>query len=59
VLNYVGYELRWDVQCVVLASEVPTPCLGQSGRLGLSCWLKSKEFTKDAEDPIFEPEGVA
>ena len=56
VLNYVGYELRWDVQCVVEAAEVPSAILGQSGRLGLSCWTKSEELTKDAEDPIFDPE---
>jgi type VI secretion system protein ImpH len=56
VLNYVGYELRWDVQCVVEAAEVPAAVLGKSGRLGLSCWTKSQETTKDAEDPIFDPE---
>ena len=59
VLNYVGYELRWDVQCVVVAAEVPSASLGKSGRLGLSCWTKSQEFTKDAEDPIFDPENYA
>ena len=58
VLNYVGFEFRWDVQCVVEAQEVPEARLGQSGRLGFSCWIKSKAFTKDAEDPIFEPDGV-
>jgi type VI secretion system protein ImpH len=56
VLNYIGYELKWDVQCVVLASEVPSACLGQFGQLGQSCWTKSLDFTKDAEDPIFETE---
>jgi type VI secretion system protein ImpH len=59
VLNYIGYELKWDVQCVVLAAEVPSACLGTSGRLGLSCWTKSREFTKDAGDPIFDPENYA
>ena len=59
VLNYVGYELKWDVQCVVEAKEAPSACLGQSGRLGLSCWTKSKELEKDAEDPIFDPENYA
>jgi type VI secretion system protein ImpH len=56
VLNYIGYELRWDVQCVLLAKEVPAACLGKTGRLGLSCWTSSKPFTKDADDPIFDPE---
>lgn len=56
VMNYVGYELRWDVQCVVRADEVPAACLGRAGRLGLSCWTRSVAPTKDAEDPIFDPE---
>jgi type VI secretion system protein ImpH len=59
VLNYVGYELKWDVQCVVEAAEVPATCLGQFGRLGLSCWMKSRDFTRDAEDPIFDPESYS
>ncbi|MEO6784710.1 MAG: type VI secretion system baseplate subunit TssG [Chthoniobacteraceae bacterium] len=56
VLNYVGYELKWDVQCVIEAAEVPSACLGKMGRLGLSCWTKSRAPEKDAEDPIFDPE---
>lgn len=59
VMNYIGYELRWDVQCVVEAAEVPSACLGKAGRLGLSCWTKSKDMQKDAEDPIFDPENYA
>ncbi len=59
VLNYVGYELKWDVQCVVEAKEAPSACLGQMGRLGLSCWAKSADLEKDAEDPIFDPENYA
>ncbi len=59
VMNYIGYELRWDVQCVVEAAEVPSACLGKSGRLGLSCWTKSMDMRKDAEDPIFDPENYA
>lgn len=59
VLNYVGYDLKWDVQCVVLAAEIPAAQLGQMGRLGLSCWTKSHALTKDAEDPIFDPENYA
>ena len=59
VMNYIGYELRWDVQCVVEAAEVPSACLGRSGRLGLSCWTKSMASTKDADDPIFDPQNYA
>jgi hypothetical protein len=44
---------------VVLAAEVPSAQLGKMGRLGLSCWTKSAPLTKDAEDPIFDPENYA
>ena len=56
VMNYIGIELRWDVQCVVEAAEIPAACLGRSGRLGLSCWTKSMDSTRDADDPVFDPE---
>jgi type VI secretion system protein ImpH len=54
VLNYIGYEYIWDLQCVVEASEVKPACLGMSGQLGWTSWAMSKAATKDAEDPIFE-----
>jgi type VI secretion system protein ImpH len=56
VLNYINQELFWDLQCVVNASAVPGVCLGQQGLLGWTAWLKSKPFSRDAEDPIFDPE---
>ncbi len=59
VLNYTGHELKWDVQCVVIAREVPAAQLGKMGRLGLSCWTKSRDTARDAEDPIFDPENYA
>ncbi|HEY2342417.1 MAG TPA: type VI secretion system baseplate subunit TssG, partial [Chthoniobacteraceae bacterium] len=56
VRNYIGDELIWDLQCVLLAQEVPTMTLGKSGFLGWTTWLTSKPVTKDVDDPIFDPE---
>jgi type VI secretion system protein ImpH len=56
VLNYIHEELLWDLQCVLKARAVPTICLGRDGLLGWTSWLKSKPFTKDADDPIFDPQ---
>jgi type VI secretion system protein ImpH len=56
VLNYIDQEFFWDLQCVLKARAVPTICLGQDGLLGWTSWLKSKPFTRDADDPIFDPQ---
>jgi type VI secretion system protein ImpH len=52
-----GDECDFDVQLVLKAAEVPWCCLGDNGehtvRLGWSTWLKSQEFTGDADDAIF------
>lgn len=56
VLNYVNQEFYWDLQCIVKASAVPVIALGQGAMLGWTTWLKSKEFTRDPDDPIFDPE---
>lgn len=55
VLNYCGEHFFWDAQLVLLAGEVPETCLGQSGQLGWTTWLKTKPFTRDAEDLILNP----
>jgi type VI secretion system protein ImpH len=56
VLNYVNQEFYWDLQCVLKAAAVPGVCLGQGAMLGWTTWLKSKEFTRDPDDPIFDPD---
>jgi type VI secretion system protein ImpH len=56
VLNYINHELLWDLQCVLKAPAVPGICLGREGLLGWTTWLKSEPFSRDAEDPIFDPE---
>ncbi|MBV8378084.1 MAG: type VI secretion system baseplate subunit TssG [Verrucomicrobia bacterium] len=56
VLNYANHEFYWDLQCVVKASAVPAISLGQGAMLGWTTWLKSKPFTRDPDDTIFDPE---
>jgi type VI secretion system protein ImpH len=53
---YAGEECDFDVQLILKAAEVPACHLGKTGedapRLGWSTWLKSGEFTCDAEDAM-------
>jgi type VI secretion system protein ImpH len=54
---YAGQEFDFDVQLILRAAEVPGCRLGATGefapRLGWSTWLKTGEFTRDAEDAVF------
>jgi type VI secretion system protein ImpH len=50
VRQMLNRELAWDAQLVLRAPEVPTVCLGQSGRLGLSTWLAHPARQADAAD---------
>lgn len=53
----VGQEFDFDIQLVLKAEEVPACRLGEQGerapRLGWTTWLKTKEFTRDADDATF------
>ena len=55
VLTYINQELFWDLQCVLKAAQVPTISLGRGGMLGWTTWLKSKPFSSDPDDPVFDP----
>jgi type VI secretion system protein ImpH len=54
---FAGQEYDFDVQLVLKKTDVPWCCLGGTGeyapRLGWSAWLKTGEFTADAEDAVF------
>jgi type VI secretion system protein ImpH len=52
VRNYTADEFSWELQLILRAEEVPKVCLGKLGRLGLSTWLSSQRFTRDADDLI-------
>ena len=50
---FAGLNLRFDMQLILNASEVPFCSLGgdePATRLGWSTWLKTGEFTADADD---------
>ena len=55
VRQYVGEELTWDAQMILLKHEVPKIQLGSAGRLGWTTWLKTKPFRRDAEDLVLTP----
>jgi len=57
ILNYCGKHFFWDVQLVLRADEVPATSLGQRGSLGWTTWLKTKPFTRDADELILQPPG--
>jgi type VI secretion system protein ImpH len=59
---YVGAEMDFDVQIILQASDVP-PChlgaeAGSAPRLGWNTWLSSAPFTHDADDAVFDGDGV-
>ena len=51
---YAGQEFDFDLQLVLKAAEVPSCRLGdRNARLGFSSWLKTKEFSSDADQVVF------
>lgn len=55
IRSYCGDQFFWDVQLILEACEVPAICLGQSGQLGWSTWLKTQPFLRDADELILQP----
>jgi type VI secretion system protein ImpH len=53
---FVGQEFDFDVRLVLKAPEVPGCRVGapdeRAPRLGWSTWLKTREFTRDADDAV-------
>ena len=47
---FVADEYEWDIQPVLMQSEVPLMDLGGTTQLGLSTWLG--KVARDAEDLI-------
>lgn len=54
VRNYVGDELRWDLNLTLSRGAVPQISLGRVGQLGWSTWLGGKEFAKDADNLVLQ-----
>jgi type VI secretion system protein ImpH len=55
IRNYVGYELRVDVQLVLRKEEVPQARLGM-GQLGWTTWQGERGRAIDADDLVIECE---
>jgi type VI secretion system protein ImpH len=59
---YVGAELLFDVQLVLLPDEVPECRLAdgtaEGPQLGWNTWLQSQSFADPVEDGIFDGEEV-
>ena len=55
VRHYTHDHFFWDVQLVLLRSQVPQVRLGTYGRLGWTTWLKTRPFEHDAEDLVVVP----
>jgi type VI secretion system protein ImpH len=55
--SYVGLELAFDVQVVLLPAEVPWLKLGGDGDdrsyLGWNTWVRGREFTDAVDDVVF------
>jgi len=53
--NYVGDELKWDVNLILRHKEVPRIKLGEYGRLGWTTWLGDRKSEQDADDLMLVP----
>ena len=62
IRRYVGRELDFDVQVLLLREEVPQTSLGEGGesssRLGWNTWLTSRPPGRDADEAVFVDEGL-
>jgi len=63
VRNYIGDELTWDLQLVLLAHHVPPIQLGAhalqgsgQGRLGWTTWLSTEQPSRDPDDLVLRPD---
>lgn len=58
VRNYVGDELRWDLQLILKKEEVPSLRLGMTGWLGRTSWLTTEGRSADVADAIIDPQSM-
>lgn len=50
VRSYVGLEYIWEVNLILKKEEKPVTCLGKSGRLGWTSWLKTNQQLHHVDD---------
>jgi type VI secretion system protein ImpH len=56
VRNYVGLEYLWEVNLVLKKEEKPVTCLGKSGSLGWTSWLKTDSQLEHVDDLLLQVE---
>ncbi|HEY3634246.1 MAG TPA: type VI secretion system baseplate subunit TssG [Caldimonas sp.] len=56
VQHYAGLDLRWDVEPILAAAEVPEPRLGKAVRLGVTTWIGRGARPHDRRDLRLRPE---
>ena len=56
VKNYMGFELKWDLNLILKKNEVPTARLGKYGWLGWNSWLAARSRNNDAKDMLIDVE---
>jgi type VI secretion system protein ImpH len=52
VRNYVGCELKWELQLLLEHAEIPRLSLGRGARLGWTSWVGPRRDRLDARDLI-------
>lgn len=55
VRNYVGEVYEWEANLVLKADEVPKATLGETGAMGLTTWIGTREDGRDADDLYLMP----
>jgi len=59
VRNYVGMEYLWEVKLILRKQEKPVTCLGKSGKLGWTSWLKTGQQLDHVDDLRVQVENYA
>jgi len=54
VALYTGEQLRWDLQLLLFANDVPATTLGGGTHLGWTSWLKSQPFRKNSAHLVID-----
>lgn len=50
IRNYVGMEYLWEINLILRKEEKPVTCLGKTGKLGWTSWLKTGQQLDHVDD---------
>lgn len=54
IRSYVGIEYLWEINLVLKKEEKPVTCLGKSGALGWTSWLKTERQIDHVDDLLLQ-----